>query len=52
MASDTKHTENVRLNKKGKMGKKRKTWNRVHGSTPVFPIHPVDKDAKPAATQN
>ncbi len=46
MASDTKHTENVRRAKRTKKGQTRKRALRNLGSTPKFPIH-QDKETAP-----
>ena len=51
MASNTKTTSFRRELRRDKMGKARKRHNRLHGTTPVFPIHTPEADANAPAAQ-
>lgn len=51
MASNSKKTSFRRARRAKKMGAARKTHNRLHGSTPAFPIHTPDADANSPAAQ-
>ena len=45
MASNTQETRFKRHLRRKNMGKERKRKLRIHGTTPVFPIHTPEADA-------
>ncbi len=51
MASATKQTKFIRKRKARRMGSKRRTHARVHGTTPAFPVHTPEADANAPAPQ-
>ncbi len=51
MATLTKITKFRRKLRHAKMGTARKAHNRIHGTTPVFPIHTPEVDANAPAAQ-
>ncbi len=51
MATLTKITKFRRLLRRKKMGKARKTHARLHGTTPAFPVHTPEVDARAPKAQ-
>ncbi|MEM6926146.1 MAG: hypothetical protein AAF602_04415 [Myxococcota bacterium] len=51
MATLTKITKFRRLLRRKKMGKARKAHARNHGTTPVFPVHTPEVDARAPKAQ-
>jgi len=51
MPTNTKKTKFRRKLRRAKMGADRKAHNRNHGTTPAFPIHTPEVDAKAPAAQ-
>jgi hypothetical protein len=51
VASNTNETWVKREQRRAKMGRARKAHNRIHGTTPAFPIHTPEVDANAPAAQ-